>query len=73
MDIMTTLFDQDYITDLYGQEREEKGIEKGRFESFFNLMHNLKLTSQQALDAIGVSASEREKYLKMLSEVTSQK
>jgi hypothetical protein len=36
-------------------------------------MHNLNLSSQQALDAIGVSASEREKYLKMLSEVTSQK
>ena len=30
MDIMTTLFDQDYITELYGIERERKGREDGR-------------------------------------------
>ena len=26
---MTTLFDQDYITELYGNEREKEGIKEG--------------------------------------------
>ena len=30
MDIMMTLFDQDYITELYGIEREKRGRKKGR-------------------------------------------
>ena len=29
MDIMTTLFDQDYITELYGNERKKEGIKEG--------------------------------------------
>ena len=32
MDIMTTLFDQDYITKLYGDERERKGAREGKRE-----------------------------------------
>jgi hypothetical protein len=32
MDIMTTLFDQDYITELVGIERERRGRKKGRKE-----------------------------------------
>ena len=29
MDIMTTLFDQDYITELYGIEKEREGRNEG--------------------------------------------
>ena len=29
MDIMTSLFDQDYITELYGIDKEREGIKKG--------------------------------------------
>ena len=76
MDIMTTLFDQDYITELYGVEREQKGFEqgfvKGRFQSFFNVMQNLKFSAEQALDAIGMDVSERDKYITMLANLKSK-
>ena len=32
MDIMTTLFDQDYVTARYGDERERIGMNEGRKE-----------------------------------------
>ena len=32
MDIMTTLFDQDYVTKVYGDDRERKGERKGKRE-----------------------------------------
>ncbi len=42
MDIMTTLFDQDYITKLYGIEKEREGrnegIKEGRLKSIRSLM-----------------------------------
>ena len=76
MDIMTTLFDQDYITELLGLEREQKGLEQGleqgRFQSFFNVMQNLKFSAEQALDAIGMDVSERDKYITMLANLKSK-
>ena len=46
MDIMTTLFDQDYVTRLYGldqrEEGREEGIEKGREEGKRDIARSLK-------------------------------
>ena len=46
MDIMTTLFDQDYITELYGNERRMEGklegIKEGILNSIRGLMQSLR-------------------------------
>ena len=45
MDIMTTLFDQDYITELYGNERRMEGklegIKEGKLEGILNSIRGL--------------------------------
>ena len=41
MDIMTTLFDQDYITELYGNERRMEGIKEGIKEGILNSIRGL--------------------------------
>ena len=59
-----SLLEQEY------EEREnigiEKGIEKGKADSVKNLMKNLKLTAEQAMDALGIPKSDYNKYLTML-------
>lgn len=51
-------------------EAEEKGIEKGtdnsRVESIKNLMKNLKLTAEKAMEALGIPQKDYEKYKSML-------
>ena len=52
------------------EEGLEEGMEKGREETLLeavkNIMNSLKLTAEQAMDALGVPASDRGKYLGML-------
>ena len=43
-----------------------KGIEQGRLMSIKNLMKNLKLTATQAMEALGFSEEEQDKYLQLL-------
>ena len=55
-----SLLEQEY------EERENLGIEKGKTDSVRNLMKNLKLTAEQAMEALGIPKSEFEKYMTML-------
>ncbi len=61
MDIMTTLFDQDYITELYGRERENKGRKEGRKEGMeqtaINLL-NMNMDISFIEKATGLSKAE---------------
>ncbi len=41
---------------------ERRGIRKGRCEDIKNLMKNLKMTCEQAMDALGIPEEEREEY-----------
>ena len=44
----------------------KQGMEKGIFNSILNLMSNMKLTAEQAMNALGVPKDEYEKYEEML-------
>ena len=50
MDIMTTLFDQDYITELYGHDRERFGRKEGIRDTTLNAIKNLMTKLQMGLD-----------------------
>ena len=55
---------------------EEKGRREGRQEgrqegvilSLMNLMKNMKLTKEQAMEALGIPESEREEYTRELAK-----
>ena len=44
----------------------ERGIEQNRVESIKNLMQTLKMTAQQAMDALLIPATDQSKYLAKL-------
>ena len=45
---------------------EARGIDKSRIESIRNIMETLKLTAQQAMNALKIPANEQSKYLSKL-------
>ena len=85
-DIMTTLFDQDWVTRIHEKnlireaantarlegelrgrrEGEFKGRREGTLDSLRNLMDSLGFTSDQAMSALKVPASEQAEYRKLL-------
>ena len=44
------------------EEGRKEGREEGLEESIRNVMKNLHLTEEEAMDALGILASERKKY-----------
>ena len=62
-DIMLTLFDQDRITELYGNERAAEGREEGRAEGMaegmlkivFSMLKKGRLTETEAAAEVGMS------------------
>ena len=52
-----------YIRD---NEMRAEGREEGIITSIRNLLETLKLTAQQAMDALKISAEDQQRYLKML-------
>ena len=80
MDIMTTLFDQDYITELYGNERRmegklegiKEGIKKGKLEGILNsirgLMQSLSVSADKAMSLLMIPKEEQEIYREVLSK-----
>ncbi|MCR5621611.1 MAG: Rpn family recombination-promoting nuclease/putative transposase, partial [Treponema sp.] len=60
----------DYDLDVAAQKEEsfEEGLVEGKHEDLRNLMANLSLTAEQAMDALGIPAEEREKYAARLEE-----
>ena len=47
----------------------KEGIKKGKTEDIVNLMKKLKMTIEQALDALGISESEWDDYRKLVKEL----
>ena len=68
MDIMTTLFDQDYITELYGNEREREGI----LNSIRNLMQSLSISSDKAMSLLMIPKEEQNAYREALLKENTQ-
>ena len=70
MDIMTTLFDQDYITELYGNERKKEGKKEGKIEgilnSIQNLMQSLGVSSEKAMSLLMIPQEEQNMYREAL-------
>ena len=55
------------LSDGVEARRIRKGIETATVKSIESLMETLKLTAEQAMDALKVPKEEREKYIGMLS------
>ena len=66
MDIMTTLFDQNYITELYGREREDKGRNEERLNSIRNLMQSLSISYEKAMTLLQIPKEEQSIYKEAL-------
>ena len=45
---------------------KEEGREEGNLSAIKNMIKNLKLTAQQAMDALDIPTAEQQRYLKML-------
>jgi hypothetical protein len=48
------------------EESIQRGIDQSRIESIRNLMKTLKLTAQQAMDALLIPLTEQSKYVSKL-------
>lgn len=66
VDMLMELYDQERITDrmLASTRREQK--EETKIEDIRNLMANLKLTAEQAMQALGIPTADQSKYQAML-------
>lgn len=60
--MLMELYDQERITDrmLASTRKEQK--EETNLENIRNLMANLKLTAEQAMQALGIPTADRPKY-----------
>ena len=70
MDIMTTLFDQDYITELYGNKQRNEGRIEGRNEermnSIRNLMQSLSISYDKAMTLLKIPKEDQEECIQAL-------
>lgn len=67
--MFANLTEEEQIEYVFRQGRTEglaEGLAEGRTEVIRNLMNNLKMTAEQAMDAMGIAASEQEHYLSLL-------
>ena len=67
MDIMTTLFDQDYVTHMYGIEPRNEGRNEERMNSIRNLMSKLKMCLSDAMAFLEIPKEEQSIYIEALS------
>lgn len=77
-DYMFALLSDEELKEAYGDYRHRQGVEEGRKEGIEqgieqskisdikNLMKNLKLTAEQAMEALGIDKCEFSKYMSML-------
>ena len=73
---MTTLFDQDYITELYGHDRERFGRKEGRKEgirdttlnAIKNLMTKLQMGLDEAMALLEIPKEDQPIYVAALSK-----
>ena len=50
------------------REGRQEGRQEGVILSLMNLMKNMKLTKEQAMEALGIPESEREEYTRALAK-----
>ncbi len=69
-DMWYTDYDEDEIREMIRKEAAEQGREQGEergiLQSLRNLMANLGLSKDEAMDALGVEASRRQAFVAML-------
>ena len=63
---MIMLFDQEYAIQQYGKAQKEEGKTEKCTENIRSLMETLKLSAQQAMNALKIPPQEQEKYAKLL-------
>ena len=69
-DYMFALLSDEELKEAYGDYRHRQGVEEGieqsKISDIKNLMKNLKLTAEQAMEALGIDKGEFSKYMSML-------
>lgn len=63
IDMLDVLFDQEYVVDAAIAEAKREGEARG----ILNLMKDLKMTAEQAMEALSIPSEEYEKYKKLLA------
>lgn len=61
--MLDVLFDQEYVVDAAIAEAKREGEARG----ILNLMKDLKMTAEQAMEALSIPSEEYEKYKKLLA------
>ena len=64
------LFDQDYVTDMYGREREKEGEKKGAMENTVKMCRRFSATLDEAINMLaqdfGLTAENAAQYVNKL-------
>ena len=71
---MFALLSDEELKEAYGDYRHRQGVEKGRkqgieqskISDIKNLMKNLKLSAEQAMEALGIDKGDFSKYMPIL-------
>ena len=66
---MFTFVDREKQLERYVKEERTEGITVATCTYLSNLMTNLHMSSQQALDALGVPVTEHDKYLSKIRSI----
>ncbi|MBQ4514309.1 MAG: hypothetical protein II969_15045 [Anaerolineaceae bacterium] len=61
-----TEYDEAKTMNMFKQEGRDEGREEEKFFSIQKLMKNLKITAEQAMDVLEISAEDRKRYLALL-------
>ena len=71
-EIMVTLFEQEKVMEIHdyhiAKAAREDGLQEGTLKSIQNLIKNLGLSAERAMEALGLSDIERSKYAEMLKQ-----
>ena len=67
IDMLDTLFDQEYAVEAYGREEREEGIKDATVRLVKNLMESMGTTAEGALAALRIPKNEWEQYIPQLS------
>ena len=61
-----TEYNEEKVLEKEREEGRREGVNQARVENIKNLMESLKLTAKQAMDALKIPDSERERYMPLL-------
>ena len=64
--MLLTEYNEAEAMELFKEDGRREGIDQTRVESIRNLMKTLKLTAQQAMDALLIPPADQSKYLAKL-------